>query len=187
MVENEEQLKQSLELKKIANAKAKEVLTELEKKREDVQKLSQEKSNIETKLKFKDRECQLLSGIIEDKVQNQYLQNKIAKKKKKIKRLKEELEKKEGKLLSVQQVVQTLKEELSKARAEEKKKHEEVTDLQRENKKLACSYNIRKEQVSHLIQIAIALTSENKEQIKVLTNILDSLPVQCFILYKIMI
>ena len=167
LVDSEEHLRQSQESKQIANENAKEQLSELEKLKEDVQKIGQEKSSIEMELKFKERECQLLSEIKEDKTFNQFLQNKIAKKRKKIKRLKEELERTECKLLSVQREAQTRQEALSQARAEVRKTHEEVKELQREKEELACSYNIKKQQVSHLVQIAVALTSD-KEEMKVL-------------------
>ena len=171
LVDSEEHLRQSQESKRIANENAKEQLGELEKLREDVQKIAQEKSSIEMELKFKERECQLLSEMKEDKAYNvQFLQNKIAKKEKKIKRLKEGLERMECKLLSVQQEAQTQQEALSQARAEVRKTNEEVKELEREKEKLTCSYNIKKEQVSHLVQIAVALTYE-KEEMKVLIQI----------------
>ena len=136
LVDSGAHLRQLQESKQAANENAKDFLTELEKLQESVQKIVQEKSNIELELKYKERECQLLSEIKEDKFYNQFLQNKVAKKKKKIKRLKQELEMKECKLLSSQQEAQTWQEELLQARAEVRKKHKEVQELQRENEKL---------------------------------------------------
>ena len=113
LVASEAHLRQLQESKQVANENAKDCLTELEKLREVVLTIAREKSNIEMELKFKERECQLLSEIKEDKAYNvQFLQHKIAKKRKKIKRLKEELESKECKLLSAQQEAQTWQEEL---------------------------------------------------------------------------
>jgi len=83
LVVSEELLRRLQESIQAANENAKDYLTELEKLREDVQKITREKSNIEMELKFKERECQLLCEIKEDKAYNvQFLQNKIAKKKK---------------------------------------------------------------------------------------------------------
>ena len=163
----QENLTQSRELKVAANENERDTLIKLEKLQESVKKIAQEKSSIEMKLAFKQRECQLLSEMKEkDEEYNRFLQKKIAKKKKKIKQLKEKLERKNCEFLSVQQEAQTQQEELSRARAEVKKKHEEVKELEREKEELACSYNIKKEQVSHLVQIAVALTSD-KEEMKV--------------------
>ena len=181
----EENLTQSQELKVAANEIERETLNKLEKLQESVKKIAQEKSSIEMELKFKVRECQLLSEMKEkDEECNRFLQKKIAKKKKKIKRLKEELERKNCEFLSVQREAQTRQEELSRTRAEVKKKHEEVKELEREKEKLACSYNIRKEQVSQLVQIAIALTSD-REEMKVKSgqgNTLSSFVPQVYIL-----
>ena len=181
----QENLTQSRELKVAANENERDTLIKLEKLQESVKKIVQEKSSIEMKLAFKQRECQLLSEMKEkDEEYDRFLQKKIAKKKKKIKQLKEKLERKNYEFLSVQQEAQTLQEELSRARAEVKKKHEEVKELEREKEKLACSYNIKKEQVSHLVQIAVALTSD-KEEMKVKSgqgNTLSSFPPQVYVL-----
>ena len=65
LVDSEELLRQLQESKQAANENAKDYLTELEKLREDVQKIAREKSNIEMELKIKERECQLLSELKE--------------------------------------------------------------------------------------------------------------------------
>ena len=101
-----------------------------------------------------------------DEALNQFLQKRIDKKRKKIKSLKEELQKKKGELQSALQEVQTRQEELTQARKELTKKHTEVIQLQREKEDLARSHNIEKEQVSKLVQITFALTSD-KEEMKV--------------------
>ena len=89
----EECLRQSQESKVKANEKACEAVTKLEKLQEIVEPISKEKSNLEKELKVKEREYQLLSTVHEkDEELNQVLQKKIEKKKKKIKRLKEELQ-----------------------------------------------------------------------------------------------
>jgi len=151
-----------MESKQAANENANRCVTELEKLREVVQKIAQEKSNIEMEVKIKELECQLLSEIKEDKAYNVQLLQKIAKKKKKIKRLKQELESKECKLQSAQQEAQTCQEELSQDLAEVRKKHKELQELQRENEKLASSYTIKKEEISSLVQIAVTSVKETK-------------------------
>ena len=167
MLNAEEQLRQSQESKTKANEKATEAVTRLEESHGNMQQIVQEKKSLEMELKVKERECNLLSTMQEkDEALNQFLQTKINKKRKKIKSLKEELQRKECELQSALQEVQTRQEELTQARKELKNKHAEVIQLQREKEELASSYNIEKEQVSKLVQITFALTSD-KEEMKV--------------------
>ena len=90
------------------------------------------------------------------------MEEKIAKKRKKIERLEEELRQKDSELQSAQQEARSLDKKLSQARVELEKKHEELKRLQKENEKLACSCNIEKEQVSKLVQVTVALTADKK-------------------------
>ena len=123
-----------------------EIVTKLETLHENMLTIAQEKSNIEMKLNFKERECELLSKMQgKDETCNQLLQTIIEKKKNKIKRLKEELQRKESELKSALQEVQTKQEQLSQAQKEVKKQHEKVINLKREKEKLALAYNIEKE------------------------------------------
>ena len=157
----EERLRCAQEFKAKMNDKTSEIVSKLEELHEDVLTIAQEKGNIEMKLKFKERECELLSEMQgKNETYNQLLQMVNEKKKNKIKRLKEELEKKESELKSALQEVQTKQEELSQAQKELKKQHEKVIQLQREKEKLALSYNIEKEQVSKIVQL---LVSDKKE------------------------
>ena len=167
MIDAEEQIKQSQDSKTKAEEKATEAVTKLEESHENMQKIAQEKSNLEMELNIKEREYKFLSTMQEkDEALNQFLQRKIGKKRKKIKTLKEELQRKECELQSALQEVQTREEELTQARKELKKNHTKVIQLQREKEELARSYNIEKEQVSKLVQITFALTSD-KEEMKV--------------------
>ena len=159
----EERLRQSLESKVKANERASEAVTKLEGLHENVEKLSEEKSNLEKKLKIKERECELLCAMQEKDAYNQVLQKKVDKKRKKIKILKKELQKKESELQSALQEVQTQQKELLEAQTVLKKQHEQVIKLQREKEELASSYNIEKEKVSKIVQI---LTSD-KDKIQV--------------------
>ena len=97
------------------------------------------------------------------------LERIIAKKRRKIEKLEEELQHKDSELRSAQQEARSLEEKLSQARAELKVKHEEVIQLQKEKEELTCSYNIEKEQVSKLVQIAATLTA-GKEKIEVCSH-----------------
>ena len=147
-----------------ANDKMSEAVTKLEELHENMQKIAQEKNSIDMKLKFKERECELLSKIQgKDETYNQFLQTIIEKKKNKIKRLKEELQKKECELKSALHEVQTKQEELSQARKKLKKQHDKVIKLQREKEELALSYNIEKEQVSKIVQLLVS----DKEEMQV--------------------
>ena len=160
----EERLIHAQECKAEANSNTSELVAKIEELHDNMQKIAQDKNSIEVKLKFKERECELLSKMQgKDETYSQLLQTKLEKKKKKMKRLKEELQKKECELKSALQEVQTKQEELSQARKELKKRHEEVIQLQKEKKELACSYNIEKEQVSKIVQLLVS----DKEEMQV--------------------
>ena len=157
----EKRLKQSQESKARANEKTSEVGAKLKELHENMQKIAQDKNAIEMKLKFKERECELLSKMqVKDETDNHLFQEKIEKKKKKIKRLKEQLQKKEHELQSALQEVQIQQEEMSRAQKQLKKKHKEVLQLHREKEELASSYNNEKKHLSKLVQI---LTSDKAE------------------------
>ena len=162
-VDAKERLGQPQESKVKANEKASEAVTTLEEFHENVQKISEEKTLVEIKLKVKERECQLLSTMQEKgEVVNQVLQKKIDMKRKKIQILEKELLRKESELQSTLQEVQTQQKELSEGRKVLKKQHEEVVKLHRERAELVCSY-IEKEQVSKI------LTSD-KEEMQVISR-----------------
>ena len=160
----EEHLRQSLEFKVKANEEASEAVTNLKELQENVQKIAQEKSNLEMELKVQRRECEVLSAMQEeDEVSNQFLKMKVAKKEEEIKSLKVELQSMDSELQSALQEVQTRQEELSQALNEQKKHHEEVIQLQNEKEELALSYNIEKEEVSKIVQLLVS----DKEEMQV--------------------
>ena len=173
----QECFRNSHELKVKAVKKTREVIVELEESHENMQKMSQEKRNLEMELKIKEQKCQMLCTMQKTDVCNQVLQMKIAKTKKKIKNLKEELKRKESNLQSALQDVQIKQEQLLQVRKEMKKQHKEVIKLQREKEKLACTYNSEKEQVSKLVQILVS----DKEETKVKRSYVcsDILPTYC--------
>ena len=163
LVDIEERLRQSQASKAEANVKSSESETKLEEMLGNVQKIAQEKSNLEKKLSIKKRECELLCAMQEKDAYHQVLRMKVDKKRKKTNSLKKELQKKESELQTTLQEVQTKQSELSEARTVLKKQHEQVIKLQREKEELASSYNIEKEKVSKIVQI---LTSD-KDKIQV--------------------
>ena len=178
-----------------------QILCNISELQDKVESIAHERSITNDKLESKQQECQLLSemqdvlaeGIRDSKKQHQWfwkkdqekdrqLQGKevayrmllekiITKKMKKIEKLEEELRQKDSDLRSAQQEARSLNVKLLQARVELKMKHEEVKQLQKENEELACSYNIEKEQVSKLIQIAVILTAD-KTKIEVCTYLL---------------
>ena len=160
LVDVKERLRPSQESEAKESEETNKVMTRLKNFRENVKKISEEKSNLERELNIKERECELLCAMLEKDILNQVLQKKIDRKKEKIKDLKEELKWKEWELQSALQEVQTRHKELSQARKELKKKHEEVIQLQREKEELECSYSIEREQVSKIVQI---LASDKQE------------------------
>ena len=163
LVDAEERLRQSQESKVKANKKACEAVTKLEELHENVQKISEEKNNLEKKLKIEEQEYQLLCAIREKDPYNQVLQKKIDKKRKKIKRLKEELQSRYCEFQPAVQEAQNRQEELLQAQKELKKQHEEVIKLQREKEGLAWSYNIEKKEVSKIVQLLVS----DKEEMQV--------------------
>ena len=163
LVDIEECLRQSQASKAEANVKLSESETKLEELLGNVEKMAQQNSNLEQKLKIKERECVLLCAMQEKDAYNQVLQKKIDKKRSKIKSLKRELQIKESELQFALQEVQTQQKELLEVQTVVKKQHEQVIKLQREKEELACSYNIEKEKVSKIVQI---LTSD-KDKVQV--------------------
>ena len=164
LADAEEYLRQSQESKVKASKEASEAVTKLKELHENVQKIAQEKRNLEMELKVQRRECEVLSAMQEeDEVSNQFLKMKVIKKEEEIKSLKEELQSMDSELQSALQEVQTRQEELSQAQNEQKKHHEQVIQLQKEKEELAWSYNIEKEQVSKIVQLLIS----DKEEMQV--------------------
>lgn len=88
------------------------------------------------------------------------LEEKIAKKRRKVEKLEEELQQKDSDLQSAQQEARSLNKKLLEAREELEMKCEEVKKLQKENEELTCSYNIEKEQ---LVQVTVALSADKKK------------------------
>ena len=170
LMEIEQLLKSSRDLQLPLNENVTNVVSELAKLSMQVQKLSQDRDNTETKLQRNERDCMLLSEMLtvhDDKEKCQLLQRIIDYKERKIKRLKEELKQKECKLECTQQEAKELQEKLSKVQDELKVIHEDVKALQKEKKELTRSYNSEREKVSKLVQSAFALTSD-REEMKVL-------------------
>ena len=163
LLDAEDRLRDAQESKVKANDIASEALTKLEELHKNVEKIFEEKSNLEKELKIKERECELLSAMQEKDAYNQVLQKKVDKKRKKIKRLKEELQSMDSELQSALQEVQIEQKGLSQARKEVKKQHEQVIQLQKEKEELAWSYNIEKEQVSKIVQLLVS----DKEEMQV--------------------
>ena len=164
LVDAEERLRQSQESKVKANEKACEAVTKLEDLHENVEKIVQEKKNLEMELEVKKRECQVLCAMQEeDEVSNQFLKMKVDKKQEEIKNLRDELQSRNGELQSAVQEAQNRQKELSQARKELKKQHEQVMQLQMEKEELAWSYNIEKEQVSKIVQLLVS----DKEEMQV--------------------
>ena len=160
LVDAEERLRQSQESKAKANEKKNKAAAKCEELCKNVVKISGEKNNLEKELEIKVRECELLYKMQQKDEYNQVLQNKIDKKRKKIKSLKKELQRKDCELQSALQEVQTQQEEMSRAQKQLKKKHKEVLQLHREKEELASSYNNEKKQLGTLVQI---LTSDKAE------------------------
>ena len=118
LLDAKDRLRDAQESKVKANDIASEALTKLEELHKSVEKIFEEKGNLEKELKIKERECELLSAMQEKDAHNQVLQKKIDKKKKKIKGLKKELKKKESELQTAMQEVRTMKGKLSQAQTE---------------------------------------------------------------------
>ena len=161
-------MRQSQESEVKANEEASEAVTKLKELHENVEKIAQEKSNLEMELKVQRRECEVLSAMQEeDEISNQFLKMKLAKKEEEIKSLKVELQSMDSELQSALQKVQTRQEELSRAQNKLKKQHEQVIQLQKEKEELAWSYNIEKEKVSKIVQLLVS----DKEEMQVTSSL----------------
>ena len=167
-------------------------MCQLKELRKKVRKIVQEKKILEIELQSKQRECQLLTEMQEKDaakgaVIKLLLEEKISGKQKEIKTLVKELQEKESELQSARQEAKMQQDDLLKTRAELKEKHQEVKHLKEKNEKLACSYNVRKEQVSKLIQLTVAL-SHDKMEMEVCTQSLSLFPslfVLCFLSFSL--
>ena len=126
--------------------KVSQVLSQIEELHKKVQKIVQEKKILEIELQSKQKECQLLSKLVEKDVS-----------------LSSMVEKRESDLQSAQQEAGRCQKELLKVQAELKEKHKEVAQLKKDNEKLSCFYSIEKEQVSKLIQLTVDLRSDKQE------------------------
>ena len=164
--EIEQLLKTSRDSQVPLNDSVKNLVSELTKLGEKLQKLAHNRETIESELHNKQHNFYLLSEIkkdlahsvekcqlVEDKCQ--LLQQIIDKNEEEIKRLEEELQKKEHQLQSVQQEAQAAKDKLSELQAELEEKHEEVKNLQKEKEELTRSYIAEKEEVKKLVQITL--------------------------------
>ena len=145
------------------------LVSELTKLGEKLQKLAHDRETIESELYQKQHNFYLLSEIkkdmahsvcqlVEDKCQ--LLKEMLTDKKKEIKRLEEELQKKEHQLQSVQQEAQAMTEKLTKLQTELEEKHEEVKNLWKEKEELTRSYIAEKEEVKKLVQTTLSHRGE---------------------------
>ena len=170
LMEIEQLLKSSRDLQLPLNENVTNVVSELAKLSMQVQKLSQDRDNTETKLQRNERDCVLLSEMLtvhDDTEKCQLLQRIIDYKERKIKRLKEELKCKEYDLECTQQEAKALQMKLAEVQDELKVIHEEVKALQIEKKELTRSFNSEREKVNKLVQSTFTLTSD-REEMKVL-------------------
>jgi len=178
IVNTKKRMRHSQTSKASIDKNIKQILRSISKLREKVQNIAHERNLTKEKLESKQQECQLLSemrdlataSMRDSKKQQEkeeayriLVEEKIAKKRKKIDKLEQELWQKDSDLQSAQEEARSLNEKLLQARAELETKHKEMQQLQKENEELACSYNIEKEKVSKLVQITVALTSDKKK------------------------
>ena len=82
LLDAEERLRDAQESKVKANDIASEALTKLEELHKNVEKIFEEKSNLEKELKIKKQECKLRCAMQEKDANNQVLQKKVDKKRK---------------------------------------------------------------------------------------------------------
>ena len=155
--------------------KAGEAVTKLKELHENLKKISEEKSSLERELKIKEREFELLRALQERDAYNQVHQEKIAKKRIKIRSLRKELQSMDCKVQFAMQEVKTQQVQLVQAWKELKKQNEKVIQLQKEKEELARSYNIEKERVNKLMVMLFS----NKEQMQVITGVASHTSIIC--------
>ena len=169
--EIEQLLKTSRDSQVPLNDSVNNLVSELTKLGEKLQKLAHDRETIESELHHKQHNFYLLSEIkkdlahsvekcqlVEDKCQ--LLQQIIDKNEEEIKRLKKKLQKKEHQLQSVKQEAQIMTEKLTKLQTELEDKHEEVKSLRKEKEELTRSYIAEKEEVKKLVQITLSHQGE---------------------------
>ena len=165
LVEIEQLLKSSRDLQLPLNENVTNVVSKLAELSGQVQKLSQDRENTETKLQRNERDCVLLleMQMVHDEEKCRLLQEMFNGKKREIKRLQEELKQKECKLEQTRQKATSLQEKLSKVQDELKVKHEGVKKLQKEKEELTKAYKSERENVHKLVRSTFALTSDRDE------------------------
>ena len=170
-MEIEQLLKSSRDLQLPLNENVTNVVSKLAELSEQVEKLSQDRDNTDTKLQRNERDCVLLSEMqnVHDEEKCQLLQEMIDDKRREIKRLQEELKQKDCNLEQARQKAKSLQEKLTKVQDELKVKHEGMKTLQREKEELMRSYNSERETVRKLVHSTFALTSD-RDEMKVLYN-----------------
>ena len=163
--DSNKQLSDSHNTKQSIYGSINQLLNSFPKLREKIRSIADEKNKITKELESKQHEFQLLTEMCDmikekDSAYKKLLEEKIIKKRKKIKKLKEELQRKESELQSAQQRAKTQQAELSVLQVQLKKKHDHMKNLQSENQKLASSCNSAREEVSTLIQLMATLSSD---------------------------
>ena len=147
LTETDQLLKTSRDSQVPLNEKVNTTVSELANRREEVQKIVEERERIDVELKCKQRDSQLLSEMKMDLANSaekcQLMKKLIDDMTKEIKRLEEKLEKKNYKLKVVKEETRELQKNLSKLQAELDEKHEEVKKLRKE-KEVLCKSRMEK-------------------------------------------
>ena len=166
--DSNKELSESQKSKQSIDDSMNQLLNSFPKLREKIRSIADERNCIKKELESKQRECQLLTEMCDmikgkDSAYKKLLEEKITKKQKKIKKLKEDLERKESELQAAQQRARAQQEELSDLRAQLKRKHDDMQKLQSANENLTSSCNSAREKVSELVELTLTLSSDKRK------------------------
>ena len=155
LTETDQLLKTSREAQMPLNEKVNNTVSDLIECREEVQTIAKDRERTEVELQRKQHDSWLLSEMQKDLAHSvekcRLLQEMIDDKRKEIKRLEEELKKKDGDLKVAIKETQELQKNFSKLQAKLEEKHEEVKKLQEEKEVLIRLRTTKWERISNII------------------------------------
>ena len=155
LTETDQLLKTSREAQMPLNEKVNNTVNDLIQHGKDVQTIAKDRERTEEELQRKQHDSLLLSEMQNDLAHSvekcQLLQEMIDDKRKEIKRLEEELRKKDDDLKVAIKETQELQKNFSKLQAKLEEKHEEVKKLQEEKEMLIRLRTTKWERISNII------------------------------------
>ena len=185
LLQNKEELNASAALQKVANANLSNIKDKLSEVQDKVQRLVHEKNNIQTELKYTERDIVLLQEMKDvyktkseeekerSKEKEAMLQKIIDEKNKEVGRLRQELQAKKAQLQPLYKEVNGLRVDLAGRTAELLTKTKQVNELEREKDRLISTCNSERGRTDMLLQQMTAQANSHESyrlEIKVFTH-----------------